>query len=387
MLKSKHIFLFLIDKGNMILLELLTEKISLWDYLKTTKKPIYLYGMGDGALKIIDVLNLYDITYTGIFASDEFVRGHSFCGKKVLKFSEVFDLHNNNFIALLSFASSLPKVMQQFSLMQNKCEFYAPDVPVIKTDEKIHRVFNIDYIKFHEKELDDTYSLLADEQSKRVFLNALNFKISGKIDYLSRMQTGMKEAYENIIMPKYNDTYVDLGAYTGDTVSEFLQYESYLNEKDFCGNIFAFEPDKKNYKKLLKRIENENINNIKTFNIASWNQETFIPFKSKGGRNSANSNQTENLILANSVDNLITNQKVDIIKFDVEGAEEMSIRGCQNTIKNQLPTLMLSAYHKNCDIFSLPLLVNEISENKYKFFLRQQPYIPCWELNYYIIKK
>jgi glutamate racemase len=31
-------------------------EIELWEYLKTTKKPIVLYGMGNGADKIIKVL-------------------------------------------------------------------------------------------------------------------------------------------------------------------------------------------------------------------------------------------------------------------------------------------------------------------------------------------
>ncbi|MEG2813914.1 MAG: FkbM family methyltransferase, partial [Oscillospiraceae bacterium] len=327
----------------------------------------------------------------GIFASDDFVRGHSFCGKKVLKFSEVINLHSNNFITLLSFASSLQGVMQKFLSMQNECEFYAPDVPVIKTDEETERIFNIDYIKKHEDEFDKVYSLLADEQSKKVFLNAINFKISGKINYLMRMQTKISEVYKNIIRPNSDDTYIDLGAYTGDTVSEFLEY---ING-DFCGKIFAFEPDKKNYKKLLKRIESEEIKNITTYNIASWDKETDILFNNNGGRNSKSlatkfnfpSTKNELSIPANSVDNLLSQQKIDIIKFDVEGAEEKALLGCKNTIQEQLPKLMLSAYHKNCDIFSLPLLIENMAKNKYNFYLRQHPYIPCWELNYYIIKK
>ena len=70
----------------------MTEKIKerpLWDYLKETKKPIILYGMGNGADMIIDVLSALGISHSDVFASDGFVRGHFFHGKKVLTFSEI----------------------------------------------------------------------------------------------------------------------------------------------------------------------------------------------------------------------------------------------------------------------------------------------------------
>ena len=57
--------------------------MDLWNYLKQTKKPIVLYGMGNGADKIISVLNRYDIKVAGVFASDGFVREKYFHGFKV----------------------------------------------------------------------------------------------------------------------------------------------------------------------------------------------------------------------------------------------------------------------------------------------------------------
>ena len=61
----------------------------MWNYIKSCNKPIVLYGMGSGADKIIRELDERDIRISGIFASDEFVRGHSFHGFKVKKYSEI----------------------------------------------------------------------------------------------------------------------------------------------------------------------------------------------------------------------------------------------------------------------------------------------------------
>ena len=45
--------------------------------------------MGDGALKIMNVFRSKGIVVSGIFASDDFVRGHSFEGFRVHKLSEI----------------------------------------------------------------------------------------------------------------------------------------------------------------------------------------------------------------------------------------------------------------------------------------------------------
>ena len=60
------------------MLELLKEKENIWDYLVRDSKPIAVYGMGNGAEKIISTLESYGAKVDEIFASDEFVRGHSF---------------------------------------------------------------------------------------------------------------------------------------------------------------------------------------------------------------------------------------------------------------------------------------------------------------------
>ncbi|MCQ2432450.1 MAG: FkbM family methyltransferase, partial [Clostridia bacterium] len=65
-----------------------TETQSVWDRMKTCGKPIVLYGMGNGADKILSVMEKYGIEAADFFASDGFVRGHSFHGKRVLSYSE-----------------------------------------------------------------------------------------------------------------------------------------------------------------------------------------------------------------------------------------------------------------------------------------------------------
>ena len=107
---------------------------DLWQNLKTAAdngRPILLYGMGNGADKILTVCESYGIPVADFFASDGFVRGHSFHGKVVLSFSQACEKYGaENMVVLLSFASSRPEVLETISRVASVCEMYIPDVPV-----------------------------------------------------------------------------------------------------------------------------------------------------------------------------------------------------------------------------------------------------------------
>ena len=65
-------------------------KQDLWEYLSEVRRPIALYGTGDGADKIISVLERYGLKdlIIAVFASDGFVRDRMFHGFKVISYSE-----------------------------------------------------------------------------------------------------------------------------------------------------------------------------------------------------------------------------------------------------------------------------------------------------------
>ena len=124
---------------------------DLWTSLSEQKKPIVLYGMGNGADKIADELESRGMEVTAYFASDDFVRGQLFRGKRVMKYAEVKELYPTCVI-LGAFASQLPDVMERIFAIDAENELYVPDVPVVGG-----RVF--DYA-FYEENLSVWLSLL-----------------------------------------------------------------------------------------------------------------------------------------------------------------------------------------------------------------------------------
>ena len=90
---------------------MLNNNKCVWDALKDSKEPIILYGMGNGADKVLDEFNKRSIVCHGVMASDDFVRYQNFRGFTVKKMSD-FEEELGDFIVALCFASSLPDVME-----------------------------------------------------------------------------------------------------------------------------------------------------------------------------------------------------------------------------------------------------------------------------------
>lgn len=352
----------------------LKEDISVWDFLKKSDKPIFLYGMGNGASKILNIFKIHKIKCSGIFASDNFVRGHFFEGFEVLKYSTVVE-DFKDFIIVMAFAVRTLEMIDMVFELSKKHILVSPDVPVAGDG-----VFDLDFYNKNLEKINKAYSLLSDDLSKKVFENILNFKISGKIKYLIDCQTSREEVFENILNLSNTESFVDAGAYNGDTILEFLKFT-----RGEYNNIIAIEPDKKNFKKLIKTIKQHGISKTTCFNIGIWNKKDSIGFSHKSGRNSFLSDCSIVKIDVDTIDNICEKSKITFIKYDVEGYEKEAIEGSLNIIKKFKPKLEIAGYHRNEDVFSLPILVNSI-DREYKIYLRHHPYIPAWETNLYVIK-
>ncbi len=352
---------------------------SLIEKLQKTSLPICIYGMGDGAEKLLKVFSYYNIDYADFFASDGFVRGHSFHNKRVKSFSEIKNDYED-FIIVVAFASSLPDVMNRIKDMSQHHTLYIPDLPVVGEN-----IFTKEFARKNIDSLVKAYEVMADSQSKLVFLNTLKYKISGESKYLWEMETDKDEVFNNVLRLSDTEIFCDLGAYRGDTIDEFLRYTNNKYNK-----IYAMEADEKTFKKL--EIHCENIKNTDIYNMAAWRKEETLHFAKRAGRNSRLQSITEFDIVpkklvdikANSVDNILNNRPITYLKMDIEGAEYEGIMGAKNTLETYKPKLNIAGYHRSEDIFKIPLLLKSIN-SEYKVYFRHHPYFPAWDNNFYFI--
>ena len=378
----------------MVMLPFINEENTLWEYLKTAGKPVVLYGTGDGADKVLARLAETGVPVSGIFASDEFVRGQQFHGFTVQAYSELMVLQKK-VIVLIAFASELPDVMERFYKLASVHETYAPHVPVFSGEETVTAA----WIKKYERELQTVYERLADAVSRETFASVLNYKLSGKLSYLQACTTNRTEDLRTIFSFGREETYLDLGAYNGDTVQEFLQLTRGRYKK-----IVALEPDKKNFKKLTDFVRQNELKHITCLQAGVWNDCGSLELTGNGGRQSTfweadrsgfatqPLSQTCSMkkkikkqqVTVVSVDAVLGNDHADYMKFDVEGVEKEALEGAARHLvpdgNRALPKLLVAAYHHDEDIFALPLLLWKL-QPEYQIYLRKHPYVPAWEIN------
>ncbi len=351
-------------------MDFILERQDMWQALATTHKPIVIYGMGNGAEKALAKCQEYGITIADIFASDEFVRGQVFCNYKILKYSDIVQKHGEDIIILLAFGSESAVMLAHFKDLAQRHELLAPNFPLFGT-----KSFCVQWLEDYALELQEVYELLADEHSRKVFAGICNYKISGKVKYLFAIDSDRRQDIDTLLKLQDNEIYMDLGAYNGDTVEEFLELTHGQYQK-----IIAVEPDRKNFKKLHKRMSEQQIANLEMLQLGIWDSETTLTFNHAGGRASALECSSEDSICVNSVDNILGNSPASFIKMDVEGAELESLCGATHTLATYRPKLLVAGYHHDDDFFRIPLLIKKLNPN-YRIFLRKHPYLPAWEIN------
>ena len=351
---------------------------DMWNELKNETRPIMVYGMGNGADKLFERFAQYGISVKEFFASDGFVRGHSFKGYKVKSFSEI-KAEYDDFVIVLSFASNREDVIEMLCSIDEGHDMYVPDMPVADTSE----YFDKEFYNLHYEEIVRAYNLLDDENSKAIFSSVINFKLTGRMKYLLSSFSLRDEIYSLLPVDKIRIA-VDAGAYNGDTAREMKEYFSSISK------IYALEPDKKNYKKLAKYSEAESEISILPINSAAWNCDCTGRFSGSGNRNStavatASYQHSEDEISFVKIDGL-TSEKIDYIKYDVEGAEREALEGSSEVILRDKPSLLISLYHRSRDIFDL---INYVSKEypQYALYLRRLKCLPAWEIDLVCVAK
>ncbi len=342
----------------------------LWEKLKTEKRPIFLYGTGNGGDKILDVCEKYDIKTQGVFASSGFVRNRSFRGMPVRSIEDIRCEYGDDIIVLLAFGTTLETVINNINEIAKCHTLYIPEVPLYES-ELFDRQFYIRNIE----EIEKAENLFYDEESKMLFRELIEFRLSGDPMLLSRV-TESVDMYASLINAEEIETVIDCGAYKGDSATDIIN-------SLHPSKIIALEPDPKTFIKLSAFAESVCDTKIIPVNCAAGAFDSSTEFNSSGSRGSgaegSNKRGKTTNVSIRPVDSF-NYGKIDLIKYDVEGDEMDAIMGSVETIKKYSPALSISVYHRSEDIFSLPIFINKLCP-EYRLYLRRVPCIPAWDIS------
>lgn len=361
----------------------ITEHKDIWEYLREEGKQVVLYGTGNGADKILDRCRLLGIPVRAVFASDGFTqkadgRRRQYRSMTVLSLSELEAMYpENDYAVLLCFGSTLPSVIANVEAIAARHELYVPDMPV--TDDE--QVFDGALCEQSRDRISAARNLLEDGESRELFDRLIYARLSGSAEaLLAAIRSDADRGF-----PLRQESYTaaaDLGAYNGDTARTLLAAAPRLRR------LYAFEPDERTRRRLGQTVLELSKDypgcTVVTVPAAAWSTDGTLTFTSHGNRGSggfrpAAEADPEEIIAARSLDSVLGGEALDYIKYDVEGCEKEALLGSVGTIRACRPDLRISLYHRPCDLWELPLLLEELCPG-YRMRLYRRRCLPAWEI-------
>lgn len=340
---------------------------DMWTRLARDGKPILLYGTGNGADKVLDEFDRLGIRAAGVFVSDGFARGQVFRGFNVTDYSSAC-AQFGDFTVVQSFGSGRREVIDNAEKISRAHTYYAADVPVYGDN-----IFNSEFVNKNIDKIEEVYALLYDEKSRFVYENLIKYKFTGLRKYLTACECAKQDMF-NLLNLAGGESYLDLGAYTGDTAAEFIS---------LCpgySSIIACEPDRKTFKKLEKNLSS--VRDVRLINACVSDFDGEIMFNSGSGRGSAAGKGAA--VPAMRVDSIVGDENVTCLKADVEGAELDMIHGMAKTVLKSKPKMRIAAYHRSEDVFTIPLAVNRIVDG-YKIHIIHTPHTLGWDTDFIFV--
>jgi FkbM family methyltransferase len=183
-------------------------------------------------------------------------------------------------------------------------------------------------------------------------------------DYYMLFTSREEEVKQHLVL-KENEIFVDVGANVGTYA--LIVANKY---KDRKAKVIAIEPHPENYRALCKNIQINNLENIiKPVNkaVSDHKGKVLMYERSFDGSHRVDSemysiydkkylgkysiphpNGKSLQVECDTLDNILVNQSVDIMKIDIEGAEVLALKGATNTLK-QLRKVVVEIHGDNFD--------------------------------------
>ena len=214
------------------------------------------------------------------------------------------------------------------------------------------------------------FGALADDESRGQFLAHLQFRLTA--DY-ERLPARSEPAYfpPDLIgtFPRAI-TFVDCGAFDGDTIRNFLAHQG----GDFA-MILAFEPDIRNHAKLnafVRSLPSDVSSRIRVYRGAVGADRGSVAFNQTGDMSAAISPTAEQKTDMFRLDDLVPESAAPVyLKLDVEGFEMQALQGAAALLSVGRAVLAVSIYHRPEDLWEIPLHLHDLDVG-YRLYLRTE---------------
>ncbi len=229
----------------------------------------------------------------------------------------------------------------------------------------------------HREEIRQAFELLSDDDSRAEFVAQLKWRLHGDFHALRPARPG-QYWQKDLIRIGDEAVYVDAGACDGDTLEQFVAFVQGRFRR-----AYVFEPDAANLaalRKRLVRMSSSISDQVRAlpFAVAEANYE--ISFSGGAGASSAAGSASERVRCV-ALDDAI-HEKIDMVKYDIEGFELLGLQGSRRLIREYGPSLAVCAYHVQSHLWRIPLLIESFRRG-YRFCLRSHGQV--WETVCYAV--
>ncbi len=223
-------------------------------------------------------------------------------------------------------------------------------------------------------------SLWADDSSRREYLNHVKWRALGDQNALGPPVKEESYFLDSLYRIDDQEVFVDCGAYTGDTA------EQVIRRNPAFAQIVAIEADPTNFGRLTKWIgtlEAPVASRISALNVAVGAKRGQLRFQASGDEGAKLSTEGDVVVECIPIDDLSSEAGPTFIKMDIEGAELDALEGARRSIQTHHPILSICVYHKQNDLWRIPLFIHALVED-YRLFLRPHD-VDGWQLVCYAV--
>ena len=342
------------------------------EQIRKERLPLYIWGCGEIAHILLDYMEDKNILIAG------FIVDAGFQANVKNYLTTTFD--------------KLREVGIQYNLLMGHSQY--EKMRIIK--DKYDNIQNVFYfvslcygqyepipLDFYERNKElyfHTYQLLEDDISRNCLVAYLNTRISNNIEYVLDCFQGSQNYFRNdIYVVGDNESYVDVGAYDGDSIQEFLRE---CNRK--YARITAIEPNVKNFQELEHFVKTKGLENIDLIQCGTWKENTLLSASGENQNFSVSECNKGETISVRTLDDIIDSKEISLIKINFYQGVQETILGGSQTLRRCLPKMAIAIGFDEWALINIPPLLKQIVP-EYKLYLRYNSSIPA-KLVLYVVR-
>ncbi len=314
------------------------------------KDGIYLWGACTNGIWVLDFCNSHGIKVLGFLDSDAQKHGKIVSGVPCISYQEYIE-RNDDRVILVTTKHFVSDVLKDYIDDEH---FYAFDCWFAQKNESAYRKLSFE-----------------DDRSYKTLDAVLLCMIKSNVKELYNVATGKQYFGISPFWGNDNEIFVDLGAYTGETIEQFIN-----SVGGSFNRVYAFEPSEKQYNAMQIRkkrlceewaIEPEKIVTEKAC-VGDKDGYLYLDNSTVSTNDHISDSGTEK-VRSETIDTYFKDKDISFLKADIEGAEYGMLKNAETVIRRCRPKLAICVYHRPDDLLNIYNFIDGLNLG-YKFRLR-----------------